>query len=213
MLKFYHNHFSFILRVFIQTSIWDIQQWSWHKGKILSVWTLKKVDSGPHQLLKLLNRYWIFFLEMKRRSILSLVSEKLYFLNCNEIDCETKVRIFCSCVAYFFNGHLQVISSTQDIKCCHCQRYISSDLRDLLEHCRLCPAMTRTDVLKHKYVCYACTYATYYNGNMKKHLRIHLGDRPFMCTLCNYSATRNTHLKLHMKTHLKNDLKHLIWQQ
>lgn len=109
------------------------------------------------------------------------------------------------------NGNLQLIHAA-DIKCCHCNKYISSDLRDLLEHCRLCPAMTRTDLLKHKYVCYACSYATYYNGNMKKHLRIHLGDRPFMCTLCNYSATRNTHLKLHMKTHFKNDLKYLIWQ-
>lgn len=137
----------------------------------------------------------------------------LHYAKCKkpELNQKKEIILFFLVLGYFVNGNLQVITST-DIKCCHCNKYISSDLRDLLEHCRLCPAMTRPDILKHKYVCYACTYATYYNGNMKKHLRIHLGDRPFTCSLCNYSATRNTHLKLHMKTHLKNDLKYLIWQ-
>ncbi|XP_008470330.1 histone-lysine N-methyltransferase PRDM9-like [Diaphorina citri] len=89
------------------------------------------------------------------------------------------------------------------IFCVHCNSNISSNLRDILEHCRLCSFMQRTDVLKHKYVCYACSYATYYNGNMKNHIRIHLGDRPFICKLCNYTATRKTHLNVHMRNHEK----------
>lgn len=84
--------------------------------------------------------------------------------------------------------------------CVHCNSYISSDIKDLIEHCKSCSHMTRPDAFHFKFVCYACEYNTYMSGNIKTHLRLHLDDKPYKCSLCNYECRQNVHLKSHMKS-------------
>uniref|UniRef100_A0A8D8Z5G1 Transcriptional repressor CTCF n=2 Tax=Cacopsylla melanoneura TaxID=428564 RepID=A0A8D8Z5G1_9HEMI len=76
-------------------------------------------------------------------------------------------------------------------------------IASLIEHCRTCPAMLRPDVYKYKFVCYACNYFTYQVSNIKNHILIHLGAKPFVCELCQCTFRHNHHLQRHMKTHSK----------
>ncbi|KAL1451563.1 hypothetical protein WDU94_005924 [Cyamophila willieti] len=49
--------------------------------------------------------------------------------------------------------------------------------------------MPREDPTQQKFMCYACSYTTYISGNIKRHVRIHLGEKPYTCiffTVCMY---------------------------
>ncbi|KAI5719529.1 hypothetical protein M8J76_011534 [Diaphorina citri] len=88
--------------------------------------------------------------------------------------------------------------------CQHCGVVMSNTrIASLIEHCRSCPAMFRPDVYKYKFVCYACNYFTYQVSNIKNHILIHLGAKPFVCELCQCTFRHNHHLQRHMKTHVK----------
>lgn len=86
-----------------------------------------------------------------------------------------------------------------DQVCSHCKVFQSSNINDWIEHCKSCKFMPRPDAFRHKYVCFACTYYSYNIGNIKRHLNIHLGEKPYMCHLCDYSCRETHSLKLHMK--------------
>ena len=36
--------------------------------------------------------------------------------------------------------------------------------------------------------------------NMKRHIQLHTGEKPFKCQLCEYATNQKVHLKKHMKT-------------
>lgn len=88
-----------------------------------------------------------------------------------------------------------------DVVCVHCRKFKSYrlDMYEIVEHCKICPAMHRPDHLKYKFVCMACTsFHTWHPGNMRNHINIHLGAKPFACTLCDYRSVQKVHLKNHM---------------
>lgn len=72
-------------------------------------------------------------------------------------------------------------------------------MENLLLHSKLCEGMTRPDDFHHKFVCIYCQYHTYYNDNMRKHIRKHTGEKPFKCLYCQRRFSRKDSVQTHMK--------------
>ncbi|NWR66184.1 ZN345 protein, partial [Bucorvus abyssinicus] len=51
------------------------------------------------------------------------------------------------------------------------------------------------------YTCEECGYSTACNGNLKLHLRIHMGEKPFRCGQCATAFRTSSHLKWHLLTY------------
>ncbi|XP_026685341.1 zinc finger protein 569-like [Diaphorina citri] len=60
--------------------------------------------------------------------------------------------------------------------------------------------MPRPHLFHYKFVCFACDYYTYASGNIRRHIRSHLGEKPFQCSRCSFSSGRTDSLKVHLKT-------------
>ena len=51
------------------------------------------------------------------------------------------------------------------------------------------------------YNCPQCDYQCKKMDNMKKHVRIHSGEKPYVCTICQYRTAQRCNLNTHMKKH------------
>ncbi|KAL1448033.1 hypothetical protein WDU94_000603 [Cyamophila willieti] len=60
--------------------------------------------------------------------------------------------------------------------------------------------MSRPHHFHHKFVCFACDYYTYSGGNIQRHVRSHLGEKPFQCSLCTFTSGRTDSLKNHLRS-------------
>lgn len=59
----------------------------------------------------------------------------------------------------------------------------------------------RVNKSKRLQQCQFCPYTTSLTGNLKKHIRIHTGQKPFKCDVCSYACNQRHDLKIHMWTH------------
>ena len=51
------------------------------------------------------------------------------------------------------------------------------------------------------YECSHCSYKSPFSCNIKKHLLVHAGVKPFACSMCDYRATEKSNLNKHVKRH------------
>lgn len=85
-----------------------------------------------------------------------------------------------------------------DTSCIYCRDFSSNDMDKIINHCKSCQIMPRPHLFLHKFVCLVCDYYTYASGNIRRHIRNHLGEKPYQCTMCDYTACRSDTLQRHM---------------
>lgn len=49
--------------------------------------------------------------------------------------------------------------------------------------------------------CPYCSYSSNKTTNLKNHVRVHTGERPYVCPHCPYRATQENNLKSHIRIH------------
>lgn len=95
-----------------------------------------------------------------------------------------------------------------DVFCYHCNLTLPSSTEALILHSKICSAVNRPDS-KYRHVCYMCDYNSYYSTQMKRHIRQHRGEKPFICSHCSYSSPDSSNLKRHILIQHPN--KENIW--
>ncbi|KAI5705295.1 hypothetical protein M8J76_001132 [Diaphorina citri] len=82
--------------------------------------------------------------------------------------------------------------------CKYCKTKLDNNTEVLLQHCKLCVNVIRPDV-SYRYVCFTCDYHSFCSSHMKDHIRVHLGEKPYMCIYCAYRCTQKSDLKKHLR--------------
>lgn len=92
----------------------------------------------------------------------------------------------------------EIVSLPIDAICVHCKNFESTNVDDILDHCKTCTEMSRPDKDQYKYVCFVCTtFHTFHMGNFKQHLKKHSGLKPFSCAICDFQCGRLAELSKH----------------
>ena len=55
--------------------------------------------------------------------------------------------------------------------------------------------------VKKTYKCNQCGFSSNAPSMLKKHMRVHSGEKPFVCSQCNFSCTEAGSLKVHLRIH------------
>lgn len=96
-----------------------------------------------------------------------------------------------------FNCHLLFLFSAS---CEFCGLQLNLEEQELIDHCKFCESVARPSEA-YRYTCYACQYHTRKQKDMREHLRVHTGVKPYKCTYCEYSASREKTLRDHLTRH------------
>lgn len=114
---------------------------------------------------------------------------------------ETFPRVnFYTTFVVFVLGVIFFVLISDVVSCEHCNASLVKTIEDLTQHCLVCPCVERSGP-SHRYRCYGCNYFSSSRDHMRKHIRVHTGERPFKCEKCPYSARESSALIKHMRTH------------
>ncbi|XP_031635416.1 zinc finger protein OZF-like, partial [Contarinia nasturtii] len=93
-----------------------------------------------------------------------------------------------------FNRHKRTHAPKFPFCCSKCRRGFAHEI-DKINHESEC---------KHpQYQCHFCKKSTFRLVNLKKHMRIHNGERPFRCRICTKTFAHKISLNVHSRTHIK----------
>lgn len=68
----------------------------------------------------------------------------------------------------------------------------------LLLHGKTCSMVRRGDKL-YNYVCLFCSFHCYNSARMRRHIRTHIGDKPYKCPYCPHSSSQNINAHIKVK--------------
>uniref|UniRef100_A0A8D8UUE3 RE1-silencing transcription factor A n=1 Tax=Cacopsylla melanoneura TaxID=428564 RepID=A0A8D8UUE3_9HEMI len=101
--------------------------------------------------------------------------------------------------------HLEEIDIQHHEVCIYCASELSeyNGLRKLVEHCVICAYMPKRSESdgKKRFYCYRCEFNSIYKHSLLKHIRMHLGDKPYECQICLATFSQNSTLHSHLRTH------------
>lgn len=60
-------------------------------------------------------------------------------------------------------------------------------------------AMVRRDAATGRYRCHFCSYKAKFPSMIIRHVRCHLGEKPFKCYECNYASAEKSNLNRHLR--------------
>lgn len=85
--------------------------------------------------------------------------------------------------------------------CRNCDKLLPIRTEVLLLHSKICDSIDRPDNT-YKYVCCMCEYHTDSVAGTVRHIRFHIGDKPFKCPHCSHRCTQKNNLLNHcMRRH------------
>uniref|UniRef100_A0A8D8PRJ6 Zinc finger Y-chromosomal protein n=1 Tax=Cacopsylla melanoneura TaxID=428564 RepID=A0A8D8PRJ6_9HEMI len=85
-------------------------------------------------------------------------------------------------------------------RCKDCKQELLADLKCVLDHCKMCKCMSRPfRNTAYRFVCFECDYHSRYESQMKIHVLIHFGEKPFKCKYCSFASGRQFGITSHIK--------------
>uniref|UniRef100_A0A8D8Q8Y2 RE1-silencing transcription factor n=1 Tax=Cacopsylla melanoneura TaxID=428564 RepID=A0A8D8Q8Y2_9HEMI len=107
---------------------------------------------------------------------------------------------------FFLDFHRFFFFVPELVVCQYCQCELPKVTEVLTDHCKFCKIPKRLNS-RYTFVCLFCEFHTNHKNDMRNHLRIEIGDKPFSCELCPYTATKKQHLSSHMMRIHKSSVK------
>ncbi|XP_071034241.1 gastrula zinc finger protein XlCGF8.2DB-like, partial [Parasteatoda tepidariorum] len=106
---------------------------------------------------------------------------------------------YSSCRRADVKRHLRIHTGEKPFQCLLCNR--SFNQKSVLKTHMATHLKKKLSIKAGKYHCQFCSYSSYRREDVKRHLRIHTGEKPFQCLLCNKSFNQKSTLKRHLRIH------------